>query len=239
MGDDYKIIFHQGLKFKIRTQRIVHWRGSKLPVDLLVIYRILSQKIYNPIGFEIGRDDIIVDVGAHIGAFTIYAATLAQNGRVYSFEPHPENFALLKENVRLNNLSSRVKVFELAILSKGQDKVRMYLDEETTTRHSIVAEGPKYIEVRTTSLEDVFFAEGISRCDFLKMDCEGAEYEILFNTSEEFIRKVSKIALECHSKSNGDSIKELADRLKSHGFEVLISRTTDPGPTEVMMYCRR
>ena len=59
---------------------------------------------------EVSASDVVVDIGAHIGTFTVGAAKRAMNGRVFAIEPVPENFDLLQENVRVNNRENVVTI---------------------------------------------------------------------------------------------------------------------------------
>lgn len=85
--------------------------------DRATFNEIFIHKTYNPKGFEIKNKEVIVDIGAHIGFFSIYAAKNAKNGKVFSFEPSKENYILLDKNVKLNNLSN-IKLFNSAVSGK-------------------------------------------------------------------------------------------------------------------------
>src|SRR4051812_38102608 len=76
--------------------------------DVRVISKICLRHDYNPPGFEVGEGDTVVDIGAQIGVFTVMAARRARRGRVFAFEPHPDNHARLVDNVRLNDLANVV-----------------------------------------------------------------------------------------------------------------------------------
>jgi FkbM family methyltransferase len=151
-------------------------------------------------GFNIQNEDTIIDIGAHIGTFTIYAAKLADKGRVYSFEPHPENFALLKRNCKLNNLKN-IELFQQGVY-KEKESVKLFTNKEKTGEYSIYKESPNFISIECITLKDIFDNNGIQFCDFLKIDCEGAEYDILFNTPTEYFNKIDKIVLEYHDYIN-------------------------------------
>lgn len=85
-----------GIFFKIRSKTS----------DRKIFNEIWLNKFYTPPGFEISDNDIVFDLGAHIGFFSIFAANFAKNVTVYSFEPSPNNFKLLKRNININKLNN-------------------------------------------------------------------------------------------------------------------------------------
>jgi FkbM family methyltransferase len=126
--------------------------------------------------------DVIVDVGAHWGYFSLLAATLCtETGRVYAFEPHPRNFAMLTRNIRVNHLSNVVTV--QSAVSNCAGSVQMY-EAHSSMGHSVNAlpeewravDGavPKAFSVSTVKLDD-FFADNPYQPRLVKIDIEGAE----------------------------------------------------------------
>ena len=102
---------------------------------------------------------------------------------------------------------------------RGREK--LYISKSTGT-HSIYSRGDKFIKVDVITLEDIFVMNRIQKCDFLKMDCEGAEYGIIFNTSPKYLRRIRKISLE-HHPVDGYTKEDLINVLEGSGFIVLKS----------------
>jgi len=186
------------------------------------IYEIFLIKNYNPKGMEIKKNNVIIDLGANIGVFTIYSSLLAKKEKVYAYEPFKTHFNRLLENIKINNLHN-VKAFNLAVCgSKG--KRDLYISNISSGMHSLFFEGSgKKVSVECTTLKEIFDFNKIKKCDFLKIDCEGAEYEILYNTPKEIFRKIDKIALEWDrlddKKMNVDYLKNF---LEKKGFKIKI-----------------
>jgi FkbM family methyltransferase len=178
--------------------------------------------------FTLKKGDIVVDLGAHIGVFTIFASK--RGAFVYSFEPMPENFRLLKENIRLNRLNNKVKAFQLAISSK-KGFSSLYIWDLGLS--SLNFQSGKSLTVETVRLEDILDLIESDRIDFLKVDVEGAEWNI-FKVAKRSLTKIKKIAMECHSAKNALRLKRL---FKASGFQVQIS----PGghPTLAYIYAKR
>lgn len=202
--------------------------------DMYVIEDIFNRNEYHLNSLGLPEDAVIMDIGAHIGAFTIAATQIAPDGRVLAFEPMPSNYKVLKKNVKTNNLE-QVAIFPLAI--SGQDgQVRLYVNENNTAGHSMTSmTSGKYHSVPSITLTKAIQDNRIRRIDLLKMDCEGAEYDILFNTPESTLRLIDKIIMEYHGSSDFQA-SSLADFLISFGFSVTIVKEYDHkrGLAEIM-----
>lgn len=202
----------KGVRFKIRCD-------NKRVTDEAMINESWLSKDYTPKGFNIKKGDTIIDIGAHIGSFTVYAAKIAKRGLVYSYEPYSENFKLLKENVKINNLKN-VKIFNLGGLGEKKE-VKLYLDETNDAGHSIYNKAKKFVFISCISLKEIFEDNKIKFCEFLKMDCEGAEYEILFNTPKKYFDKIGMIALEYHDEIYKEkNISDMKTLLINKGFRI-------------------
>jgi len=128
---------------------------------------------------ETKNGDIFFDIGAHIGYNTILASRLVgEQGRVFAFEPFPENFQLLKKNVAANSCRN-VSILEMAI-SDQNGTAKLFLDKESI-RHSLYGKSSDsdHIEVETTTLDDFLKKNGMPRVDVIKMDIEGGEMRAL------------------------------------------------------------
>lgn len=198
-----------GIQIKLRTNS----------TDLQAFANVWLLEEYRRNGFEIKNDDVIIDIGAHIGLFTTYVSQYCKRGRIFSYEPIKENFELLNENIRSNNLMN-VNSNNIAISDKnGIRKIFLSNDE---SGHSFYTNGDKYVEVNTITLNEIIEQNDIQKCNFLKLDCEGAEFEILEGLNEQHYDKIEKICLEYHLNSN-DSKKliELKSKLKKMHYLIM------------------
>lgn len=157
---------------------------------------------------------VVIDIGAHIGVFSVFIERSAKGVTVYSYEPCRENFDLLEKNVRLNGLCDSIRVFNAGLSGTGGRR-ELFLDPVNDGAHSIIERKDLSVIIDTVSLKDIFDENGIERCDFLKMDCEGAEYETLYNTPGEYLDRIGAISMEYHD--NGD-IGDLIKFLERNGF---------------------
>lgn len=195
---------------------------------------------YTPSGLNINNKDIVVDIGAHIGNFSIYAALLAKQGKVYAYEPVPENFRLLNHNIRLNNLNNIVP-FNLIVSAGSRRRKRIYLTDSSATASLFGRRRQRFHPVKSVGLEDVFGDNGLKKINFLKIDCEGSEYDILFNTPKRYLSKIDRIAMEYHEGSYTKyKCQDLETFLRSHNFKVRVKASKSPREIRLgMLYAWR
>ncbi len=169
--------------------------------DIRILNEVWNEKVYDPLLSYIKEGSSIVDIGTQIGVFTIKAATAAPNVKVFSYEPFKPNFETLKENIDLNTLQNIIYPFNVAVAGK-RGEFTFYMQDHDTGGGSIHPHGDpttmKSMTVRAITLEDVFQANQIEECDFMKMDCEGAEEDILMNAPKELFSRIRSMSIEWH-----------------------------------------
>ncbi len=202
------------------------WTGSKFKVlninsNLGTILEIWHEKVYGDLSeLQSVEQPIIIDIGANIGAFTVYASSKLKNPKIYAYEPELNNFGLLQANIALNNLTGQSFGFRKAVCGKI-GKVLLSIVGESSGKNSVAVDqhSGKTQEVECVTLDSIFKENSLSHCNLLKIDCEGSEYDLLFNTSKETLAKVHMMILEWHIVP-GHSLEELTSFLLSAGFEV-------------------
>src|SRR5262245_53140792 len=168
---------------------------------------------------------VVLDLGANIGVFSIYATMTARNVQVYAYEPFHVFASLLRENVRLNSQSNAIRCFDAAVgaqsgnrsLSLGRSgfhfptllpRTSGELDEETIT-------------AQCTTLAQIIDDNQLAQVDLLKIDCEGAEFEILYATPASHLKKIRELRMEYHNMNGtADQLEKLEHFLADHGFFV-------------------
>ncbi|MGI0058014.1 MAG: FkbM family methyltransferase [Nitrosarchaeum sp.] len=159
--------------------------GNKLFLDkndslCLSINGIYEEFETNIVKKEVKQGDVVIDIGANIGYFTlIFAKLVGDKGKVFAFEPDPTNFELLKKNVEINGYKN--VVLEQKALSDNQGKMMLSLNKVNTAGHQLDFKNEKSsnsVEVDVLSL-DKYFSKHIIDINFIKMDVEGAESNII------------------------------------------------------------
>lgn len=212
VGLRHRTVTADGLRFHVR-------RGTW--ADESVIRHVIDEREYHPPGYEIGADDVVIDVGANIGAFAVTAARAAPNGRVIACEPESDNFALLCDNLARNGCRNVTAV--RAAVTDHLGEVSLSVSADNSSGHSLRrSHGGPGVVVPAVPLDRLLDEHHVERCDFLKLDCEGAEYDILYHLPTEYFRRIRRIALEYHAspdekRAKGDG---LVDFLRGVGFRI-------------------
>lgn len=207
----------------------------------LVMRYIQWVEIEEIIGTFIRRDygDVpagatVVDIGASLGSFSLYAAQ--RGAKVWSFEPAPSSFEILSQNIRLNGWRNRVSPFLRCI--GGKAGKRNFFVSKLSPLSSLYAGKGEKITADCTTLEDFFAESRLSRLDILKLDCEGAEYEILYRTPPKILEKISEIRLEYHLlPDKRTNPEDLTDFLLRRGF-ALVHLRKDAPISGILHFCR-
>jgi FkbM family methyltransferase len=180
-------------------------------LDLLVAKETVCDDAYR---LESLRDEaprLIVDVGAGIGDFTVLAAWTFPEAEVLAFEPNPHSFAVLARNVRRNRLKN-VRCRCVAVGTRPSYEL---------SRSAWAATGTAFADSAGTTVTAAPLNAllGDRKVDFLKIDCEGAELEVLASLGEAR-RQVRRVALEYHDhlvEATADRVEKL---LAAEGFVV-------------------
>jgi len=214
---DY-VIFetYSGLKIKLRTRS----------TDLMALTNIWLVEEYS--NFRINDKDVIIDIGAHIGLFTLYASQYCTNGIIFCFEPVEENYSVLLDNITQNNLKN-VKPFKSAV-SKNESTVTIYHNKDEAG-HSMFSSTSHALKVDSISLKKIIDENYINQCNLIKMDCEGSEYEIIESLPLEYFKKISKMIIEYHfADSKPKLVNELKTKLMTASFKIsTVSHSSDMG----------
>ena len=162
----------------------------------------------------------VIDVGANIGISSVaIAKRIRRAGRLHCFEPVPEYFDILRDNVSSNRLKN-VKAYELAVT----DRVgRAPFYENETSSGIVFEEGARKLEVSTTSIDRFLYHEKIERIDLINMDCEGSELLVLKGAKETLRNNKVKVFCEIHHdflKRLDQSVGDIVQYLQGLEFQV-------------------
>jgi FkbM family methyltransferase len=186
--------------------------------------------------FGIFPGDIVVDIGSNIGSFAVYAAWLQPSARVLAVEPLKANFDLLAENVRLNGLAN-VETIRSAVMGQA-GTITIYHGAGSAEGSSSIHAGGAVDSSRAETVPCIAFAdllEKVPHVDFLKVDCEGAEFDFIPDAPSSSLRKVRKLAMEYHDVREGVTHEVLVRKLASEGFRVSVDPPL-PGQTNGMIF---
>lgn len=189
---------------------------------------VYSEIVRNELGLtdiELGEGDVVIDIGANVGIPSLYLAKKFPAAKFYLFEPVAENYQNLLHNIEANH-AQNVVAENLAITADGRDfPMNVVLDKNSGGGTGLVAnlvDDPDFVgyrHARSTTLDRVFEEKKIETCALLKIDCEGAEHEILesFTQWKKLDRLIAEIHLNQHLEAQGYSFEQAETRLSVLG----------------------
>jgi FkbM family methyltransferase len=159
------------------------------------------------------EDATVIDIGAYIGDFTMQVARACPRGRIFAVEPISAHVQMIEAQIALNHLSHVQTVRAAVGATCEMTRITM---AGTTSRVSEREDSAEVVEMFT--LERLMQDHSIDTLDLLKLDCEGAEWDIL-PAAERVLPRVRQICMEFHCE-RGWTAEKLADWLRSRGFMV-------------------
>ncbi len=178
------------------------------------------------------REPRIIDAGAHIGLATLYFKKIYPQAHITAIEPHPLNFSLLEENISQNHLQNVTLVQSALAAQVGRQT--FFTDSSDEQWHSTASftygawtgsQKSQEITVPTLPLSN-FLTDPV---DFVKLDIEGAEQEVL-TAAASHLHQIKKMIIEFHPVAH-QFLPKLIEFLKAHRFEVIVwkeSKSIDP-----------
>lgn len=221
--------------------------GGKLVADLSdLVPRLLYFLGYYELGLTelisctLRPGDTFIDVGAHIGYYTVLASGLVgPDGEVHSFEPVPDIFSRLETNAALNNLEN-ARLNQTAVSDRDGD-LEIYLPRAINTGTGSFVKQPNSSDesrvCRSVSLDSYVQSNGIGDIRLIKMDVEGAEV-LALGGMHGVLEAVDPPNVICEAvplllEAAGSSVQELVSLMEEKGFHA--SRITDRGPVALQL----
>lgn len=183
-------------------------------VDLYMAVSCIIWKQYEQPGLLMNSETTVLDIGGHIGSFALWAGN--QACRVIVFEPDQENFAILERNIKANGFENVTPVNKAVSGKTGE--ITLFRHKNNSARHSTMTHSADALKIASISLDDIFKHHKIEVCHFLKLDCEGAEFAILSETSQKTLEKIKRLSMEYHT---GYDLADLLEKLKKAGFGII------------------
>lgn len=206
-----------------KTHRIQLKDGSAFEVrtlmDVWVLKETCLDRQYETFGTAIQDGWTVMDIGGGWGDFAVSIGRKLPQNRIVAFEPYPPSIELFERN-RILNHASNVELIRKAI-GRESGFLRLSTENKEAVQLSTAeTQTGTWLDVESLSLKDAMQSLHIEHCDFLKMDCEGGEYDILFPASEEVLARVDRICLETHDGVTKYNHTDLLRFLQEHGYRV-------------------
>lgn len=187
----------------------------------LYTFREIFEKpfYFGPDFYKPSASDVVIDIGANIGFFTLYLNQRAPGINVHCFEPAELTFERLRVNVQLNGLESRTRLHQYAV--SGRNGSAYLAHHAHSVERSLLREsGDAAVaeQVETLTLARALEVCGVDRVDLLKIDIEGAEVELVLDSKPDTWRQVERVVLEFHGMLRPGCRQILIDALRERGF---------------------
>ena len=163
------------------------------------------------------KDREVIDIGANHGFFSIFATSLGAR-KVVAIEAIPATFNALKENVKRKGFESKIQTLNNAVSATAGQQIKMSIGE-FIGHSSAYNVADQFVMVNSITLSEILnYLEGDKI--YLKMDCEGSEYDIILNANEDDMKKISTIVVEIHTELHPTykGFEIIGDKLKQFGY---------------------
>ena len=218
-----------------RHQRDLNFTTRPLPVHFRVsaaLYQVFKElfmaDVYemDALVKTLPADPVVIDVGANAGFFDIQLLSKIDRATIYAYEPMPANVKTLRHTIRQNpRLQQSIRLFQMAVTGLPLDHLDLFADAEENSQvvASVFAgfdkSNTQTITVPCITLTDIILENDLSSIDLLKMDCEGSEYDIIYHTDPELIRRIGRMVVEVHDvNSDRNNIRAFNAHLQSLGY---------------------
>lgn len=210
-------------------------------VDVVSVFR-LGQYTYSrgPTRVTVQPGDVVLDVGGCWGDTALYFADLVgPHGKVYTFEFDPESLRILRANLALNpELAQRIEVVPVALWKTSDETLEFAQAGRMTTLSGKASDGSSPSSVPTLTIDDFVARHGLNRVDFVKMDVEGAELEVLAGAHKTLERFAPRLGVAVYHRD--DDLVRIPDALLSvNGSYRLYLDSYSPVEDETVLFADR
>lgn len=207
------------LRFEVPTKSLYLVFKEIFMSDFYSVRKWISRLPKNP---------VVVDVGANAGYFNMMLLSKRPDAKVYAYEPIEANYTLFRKNIDQNDkLGEHIQLHHRAVTGQPVDHIVLYKEEDgdNSVTASVYAdfekENRKSVTVPAVSFAQIMEMNKLDRVDFLKLDCEGSEYPILYDSPENLWSKVKALFIEVHPMDNDKrNYNYLRGFLEKHGYVV-------------------
>ena len=213
----------QDINYSFNIRRLLDDPSDDHNLDYKVIDETWNENVYRVHEYQFKDNGVFVDIGANIGSVSLYVDNFnkvrddTNKIKVYSIEPEPHNLFLLEENIK-NNPTENITVVNNAIWHEQKNV-------SITNRggNSSIVDGAlvESVEVLAITIEDLINLYNIEEIDVMKIDIEGAEFDLIINTPSEILAKIKYITLEFDKSFDGRFGMMVEKLSKQFGLEIL------------------
>jgi len=184
-----------------------------------MLYEMYKERVYAPF-IEDKNNSVILDIGANVGVFSIYAYPFAS--KIYAMEPSSDHYEVLEKMITNNEMDKKITTIKKALSLK--DGIAPFYHNGNPTANSLNSltnsEKGKEESVETIRLDTFLTQNGIEHVDFMKLDVEGEECNIIEGEGFSLVKdKIASLIVEYHTWS-GRNPSQMVSALNDLGFDV-------------------
>jgi FkbM family methyltransferase len=215
------ILNYENYSFKIRES--VEDPSYDQNLDFKIINETWLENVYRIHEGQFPDGGVFIDIGANIGAVSIFVDSFNNNReydkkiKVYAVEPEPNNLSLLNHNLQ-NNPIENITVVDKAIWHKN---TMVSISNRGGNSSIVNLEDEIKSEVMAITIEDLLSIYGIQEVDVMKIDIEGAEFDLIINTPPETLAKINRLVLEFDKSFDGRFGQMIEKLAKQFGIDIL------------------
>ena len=216
----------RSLQFTTRPHHITF----KVPDTLYQVFKeIFMEDFYviDKLVKKLPPNPVVIDVGANAGFFNILLFSKIKHAKVFAFEPMPSNILLFEETIRANPVMQSIHLTQMAVTGSPKEHIDLFTvdTEDNTVVSSIFSDfsglNTKKITVPAKSLGAIIEENKLGKIDLLKLDCEGSEYDIIYNTDPAIFSIIEMMVIEVHQiDKEKNNLASLNNYLASLGYEI-------------------
>jgi FkbM family methyltransferase len=198
------------LKLKVRSR-----------MDIWSVKETFIDRFYTKYGCELSKGWTIVDIGAAIGEFSLFAAAYDPGANIIAYEPFRQSVEVFQENITMNGIRN-ITLIPMAVW-KTTNELELDFSQLEPLQITSGAAGKRtgsHLRVQAVSLSDVLRTNQLKSVDLVKLDCEGAEFDILMGSKPQTVTAFKRIIMEYHDTPEGRQHAELEAHLERLGYRV-------------------
>lgn len=209
---------------RLRSGELYNLRGG--PEDIGTVDEVYMYSYYKRRAFELKPDDVVIDIGAYIGDYTVFAAKRACRGKVFAFEPMTKLYRLAKKNLKLNTCHNATLfpfgLAETTDVTEFSANTLRPLADSSMYAQSVSPSMTSLQKALVVNINGWWSVYGKYKPSYLKIDCEGAEFELLYSLDKRFFSTVRVMIIEYHNifSEKRNNSRSLTDYLQTLGFIV-------------------
>ena len=201
----------------------------RVPNSLYLVFKeIFMTDVYeiDTLVSQLPARPVVIDIGANAGFFDIQLLSKVKQATIYAYEPMMANIKALQQTMVQNpRLQQNIRLFPMAVT--GQPLTHLDLFAEAEENSQVVASAfagfnennSQKITVPCITLTEIIQQNKLQSVDLLKLDCEGGEYDIIYHTAPDLIRRIKRMTIEVHNLDNEkNNLEAFNNYLRSVGY---------------------